>query len=91
MHDITAITWVNTHYYILNQFTPVCLFGSTQRFEYKRINKKKVTLYDFFVTFSKGVGYVPPMSIIMMEKIFSANVFAATFPNPTDVKLEQVK
>jgi len=26
-----------------------------------------------------------------MEKIFSGNVFAATLPNPTDVKLEQVK
>ena len=33
----------------------------------------------------------PPMSMAMMEKIFSALVLADTLPNPTLVRLVQVK
>lgn len=32
-----------------------------------------------------------PISIMKTEKTFSAFVFAATFPNPTDVRLDVVK
>lgn len=34
---------------------------------------------------------LPPINIVQMEKNFSENVFAETFPNPTEVKLLQVK
>lgn len=34
---------------------------------------------------------VPPINMIKMLKIFSELVLAETFPNPTEVKLEQVK
>lgn len=33
----------------------------------------------------------PPMSMVQMEKIFSASVLAETFPNPTLVRLLRVK
>lgn len=35
--------------------------------------------------------YWPPMSIVQIEKNFSENVLAETFPNPTDVRLLHVK
>lgn len=34
---------------------------------------------------------LPPINIVQIEKNFSENVFAETFPNPTEVKLLQVK
>ena len=38
-----------------------------------------------------SIQLVPPTSITQMENIFSGVVFAETLPNPTDVKLLQVK
>lgn len=35
--------------------------------------------------------YLPPINIIITQKIFSYDVFADTLPNPTDVKLLKVK
>lgn len=44
------------------------------------------------VTFPKTTACIKaPMSIITMEKIFSAFVLAETFPNPTLVRLDVVK
>lgn len=45
---------------------------------------------------SEGEGerardYLPPISIIIMVKTFSAVVFADTLPNPTEVRLVNVK
>lgn len=34
---------------------------------------------------------LPPISMVQMEKIFSASVLADTFPNPTLVRLLRVK
>lgn len=34
---------------------------------------------------------LPPISMVQMEKIFSASVLAETFPNPTLVRLLRVK
>jgi hypothetical protein len=36
-------------------------------------------------------GSLPPISMVQMEKIFSASVLADTFPNPTLVRLLRVK
>lgn len=36
-------------------------------------------------------GSLPPISMVQMEKIFSASVLAETFPNPTLVRLLSVK
>lgn len=35
--------------------------------------------------------YLPPISIIIMVKTFSAVVFADTLPKPTEVRLVNVK
>jgi len=34
---------------------------------------------------------LPPINIVQMEKNFSENVFAETFPKPTEDRLLQVK
>ena len=36
-------------------------------------------------------NHLPPINMAMMENIFSAFVFAETFPKPTLVRLVQVK
>lgn len=37
------------------------------------------------------IKYLPPINIMMTQKIFSYDVFAETLPKPTDVKLLNVK
>jgi hypothetical protein len=56
----------------------------------RTLNILSVLLYAVLSTVDV-LKALPPMSIATMEKIFSLLVFGATLPNPTLVKLVQVK
>lgn len=55
------------------------------------MNNKKNYKKSLIERRAQKVKYLPPINIMMTQKIFSYDVFADTLPKPTDVKLLNVK